>query len=467
MKKLLVVIMCLFVCSSQGFSQSSFTPVVTDHYRVNTESGEEYSSMIASKMESALLFFNELMHFDLSKLPVKFKVTIYKEKASFDAYLSNVLGLTRDDFVYIHYSDLAKCELVGFVKEDESDMNISLLHQGFIQLIKAFYSNVPIWMSDGIAAYLENATYTKPVPANESESAKPGAFILNINLAMLDAFKSVIKGDGGQKIIPLEDFLVLDRADAVNQINIFYPEAWGFIYFLLTSPDKNNARILWDSLCGMDPSLSVKDNSVLIRNKIYLWIGKETLEKNFIDYIVSSKTFNDLLTEGLTAYNNNDLKKANEDFSRAGELKPGHYFPQYYLGLIAYDTKQYDAAEAYYKKAQELGMEKGLINYALGVNEYANNQYEQSIVHLQEAAKEDPTKFGEKADTLLKQIDEEMKQLGTFESATPVPTVEPTVEPTTQPTPAPTSATKSTPKPTPEPTPEPAADEEAPVEEAP
>jgi tetratricopeptide (TPR) repeat protein len=440
------------------FGQTAgFNQAVTDHYKIVSEISEEHAQSIAAKMESALVYFNQLLHFDLSTLAVKFKVTIYKEKTSFDSYLKKVLGIVRDDFVYIHYSDLNKCELIGFDKSDETDLNISLLHQGFIQFIKAFMPNVPIWISDGLAAYLENATYIATTGSDTAETSDvSGAFNLNLNLGLLDALKTIIKGEDGKQIIPIEDFLTLDRTQALASIDVFYPQTWGFIYFLLASPSKSHTRILWDAIANVDPTLSVKDNSILVKNKMLMWISKATLEKDFTDFILSSKTFNDLLTDGLAAYNNIDLKSAKSNFEKATELKPAHYFPQYYLGLIAYDEKDYDTATTHYMKALEFGMDKALVNYALGVNAYANNKYDDAIKYLQEASTADPTKYGEKTGTLLKHIEEEMSLNGvsTEGTETEVPTDEPTVAPTPESTVAPTTAPTLSPStiPTPEPT---------------
>ena len=63
-------------------------------------------------MESCLGLYNSVLHFDLSQLKVKLKVRIYADKSGFDDYLTSVIKETKDDFVYIHYSDLGKCELV-------------------------------------------------------------------------------------------------------------------------------------------------------------------------------------------------------------------------------------------------------------------------------------------------------------------------------------------------------------------
>lgn len=457
MNKLHIIGLVTLLSVSALFGQTSkFSQISTDHYRISAESGDETAKMIAMKMEAALSYWNELVRFDLTKLTTKFRVTIYSDKSGFDAYLKRVLRFTRDDYVYIHYSDPNKCELVGFDKEDEKDLDISLLHQGFIQFIRAFIPNVPVWISDGLAAYMENATYSivdaaATTGGKTSRTKQVGKYTINLNLGLLEAIKTIVKGESDKSIIPFSEFLVIEREQAVAHIDVFYPQAWGFIHFLLMSPSKNNARLLWDSLSDLNPTLSLKDNSVSIRTRIFRWIDEKSLEKSFSEYILASKTFNDLITEGLTAYNENQLAAAKEKFIKAGELKPGHYFPQYYLGLIAYDQKQYDEAETLYQKALESGGDKGLISYALGVNAYANNRYDDAQKYLNDAKKQDRKKYGEKVDVILKQIETESEYLEEDPAAD-------------EPTPTPTPKPAATGTPTPEPSAEPAPSEDKDIE---
>jgi hypothetical protein len=123
----------------------------SDYYRIYSDVSEETAKLISVKMEAALKLYNSIFHFDLSKLSVKLKVKIYNNIDNFNSYIRKFVTEKKNDFIYIHYSDLGKCELVGFTKSAMADFNQSLLHQGFIQFIKAFVANPPLWLQEGMA----------------------------------------------------------------------------------------------------------------------------------------------------------------------------------------------------------------------------------------------------------------------------------------------------------------------------
>jgi tetratricopeptide (TPR) repeat protein len=446
MKRLLILSILMFISSLIFGQTSKLEQVVTEHYKVYSDVSETYASDVAQMMEAALELYNTIFHFDLTKLETPFKITIFSTKAGFDRYLQKLLGQTREDFVYIHYSDMRKCELVGFKKKDMKDFTASLLHQGLIQCIKTFIPSVPFWISEGVAAYIETSTYSIEEKTTASESAETevaadsesvedtettegeevteetepvkrlsaGTFTLNKSLAWLSNLKALIKGEDDRTLLSLSDLLTIDKETAISKIDIFYPQSWGLVYFMLNTDNKNYNRLFWDSLNSLDPSLTLKENSLNIKNKVFKWIDHNTFNEHFTDYILSLKTFNELVTEGLDFYNNNELEKAEENFLAAIDLKPGHYFSYYYCGLIAYARKEYYTAEEYYLKALDLGSDKALTYYALGVNAYADNNYENAIVYLNDAKKENSEKYQQKVETILNRIESETKETEDF-----------------------------------------------------
>ena len=109
-------------------------------------------------MEAAIVLYNEIFHFDLSQLPAKFRVRIFKDLDGFNAYLTKVLSQTRTDFVFIAWSDPERSELLCFPKDDAA-FTASLLHQGCIQFIKGFVDNPPVWLREGVATYLDASAW--------------------------------------------------------------------------------------------------------------------------------------------------------------------------------------------------------------------------------------------------------------------------------------------------------------------
>ncbi len=377
----------LFSASSTFFREES------PHYRVYSDDSASSAREISRKMEACLQLYNGILHLDLSSLKVKLKVRIFKEKSSFDRYLVSLINQTRDDFVYIHYTDLEKSELVGFEKTNSAEFDSSLLHQGFIQFIKAMIPNSPIWLREGIAAYVENSKY------NSSTSS----FVWRPNLVWLDSLKSIINTK--DKFIPLDKLLVMNKQEALENISLFYPEAWGIVQYLSNTGKKKYNRIFWDSISALKAGATVDENSDYVLEKAFSWVDKNNLHNDFISYIKSLKTFTDYIKEGIDFYSKGDINSAEESFKQAVRIEPDNHIPYYYMGLISYARKKYGDAEVFYKKALKLGTESGLINYALGVNAFAANKYDDAVVYLKKAKETDEKTYGAKVDTLLKRIE--------------------------------------------------------------
>ncbi len=373
---------------------SSIVQANSNHYRIYYEGTDADAKNFAVRMESCLELYNSVLHFDLAKLKVKLKVRIFADKSGFDAYLKTIIKDTRDDFVYIHYSDLGKCEMVGFQKTVEADFYTALLHQGAVQFLKAHVANPPLWLQEGLAAYFEQAVF----------SASKSKYILPTDLVWLTTLKKMAKGESEQRLIGFDSFLTLDKTQAQVQLASFYPQAWGLVYFLLNSKDSNVNRILWDSIAALDPTLTASDNAVRVKEKAFGWYGVAKMETDFRNYINGLKTLSDLVAEGVTYYTNNDLDKSRDSFTKARDRGSENYIAWYYLGLISYNKKDYSNAETLYLKAMDLKAPEALINFAIGVNAYADNNYEKAATFLKNAKALDAIKYGEKADSILKEI---------------------------------------------------------------
>ncbi len=162
----------------------------TDHYRIFSEVSQAQADDVSHRMEAALALYNDIFHFDLTQLPAKFRIRIFKDLDSFNAYLTKVLSQTRTDFVFIAWSDPERSELLCFPKDDAA-FTASLLHQGCIQFIKGFVDNPPVWLREGVATYLDASTWD---PASSTFTFKP-------NLAWLDGLKAMVRGETPAKLI--------------------------------------------------------------------------------------------------------------------------------------------------------------------------------------------------------------------------------------------------------------------------
>jgi tetratricopeptide (TPR) repeat protein len=363
------------------------------HYRVFSEASQSQAEEIARRMEACLRLYNDIFHYDLAQLPAKMRVRVLKDAASFNAYLTKILSQTRADFVFVAYSDAEKSELLCYPR-DEKSFSASLIHQGCIQFLKAFVANPPVWLREGVATALESAAW----------DARAAAYMPRPNFAWLDTLKTIIRGETPQKLIPVTDLLMLTREMAQAKPDVFYPQSWGLVHFLLSSPEKSYNRMLWDSIAAVDPKATLEDNSQRVRRRAFSWAGEEALSRDFEAFILSQKTAGEWLRDGMDAYGKGDLAAADAALARSLDVEPENGAAWYYLGLVSYTRKDHAKAEEQYLKAFELGVNAGLINYALGVNAFAAGKSDMAVKYLQFAKDADKPAYGEKVDALLKRI---------------------------------------------------------------
>jgi tetratricopeptide (TPR) repeat protein len=389
------LVLALFLCGSLlAFAQDAaqFT-AETDHYRVFAATSQAQAEDVARRMEAALALYNGIFHFDLAALPAKFRVKVFADINAFNTYLDTVLSQARQDFVFVAWSDPERSELLCFPKEDKA-FTASLLHQGCIQFVKGFIDNPPVWLREGAASYLDASTW----------DAKSGSFAFKPNLAWLESLQAMIRGETPSKPISFPDLLTMSRDKAQAQMDVFSPQSWGLVQFLLDAPDRGYSRILWDSIFALSPKATLEENSQLARKRGFSWVTDQKLRQDFEEYILSLKTATTLVKEGIDQYSKGDLANAEQSFTRSLDLEPGGATAWYYQGLLAYGRKDYAKAEDLYMKAFQLGLNAGIINYALGVNSFAAGKNADATKYLNFAKEADKKVYAEKVDALLKRI---------------------------------------------------------------
>ncbi len=390
-----ILALALFLCIPLAvFSQDAaqFT-AETDHYRVFSETSQAQAEDVAHRMEAALALYNDVFHFDLATLPAKFRVRVFKDLDSFNAYLNKILSQTRSDFVFVAWSDPERSELLCFPKEEPA-FTASLLHQGTIQFIKGFVDNPPVWMREGVATYLDASTW----------DASSATFTFKPNFAWLDTLKSLVRGETPAKLISFADLLTISREAAQSQMDVFAPESWGLVQFLLSAPDRDYSRALWDGITALSPKATLDDNSQRARKRAFSWVTDQKLSADFKSFVLSLKTATDLVKDGIDQYTAGNLPAAQDAFTAALALDSANGTAAYYLGLIAYARKDYGKAEDQYLKAFQLGTSAGVINYALGGNAFAAGKNADAVKYLNFAKQADAAAYGDRVDSLLKRI---------------------------------------------------------------
>ncbi len=372
----------------------AFQEAVSDHYRVFSEVSLTHAQETADMLDEYLELYNKYMHFDIEELPAKLRVRVFANKTNFDSYLASIIPQQRDSFVFLQYQDVAKSELLGYHTEEES-FRRSLAHHAFIQFLKAYIPNPPLWMQKGFAVFFEKSTYNSSIPEVEFKE----------NLAWVRTLKSIVNESSSVELINLDELLTINVETANTNIEAFYAEAWALVSFLYNSDLKEYNRMLWDSISALDAESSISQNANTIKNDVFSWVTLQQFYADFQDHLATVKTFAELVRDGMAYYGEGKYDQAQKAFLKAIDRNESHDIPYYYLGLINYTREEFTLAEYYYLTAQQMGGDLGLTYYALGVNAYANNRFEDAKRFLQQAQDADPFAYGEKSQNLLNKIE--------------------------------------------------------------
>jgi tetratricopeptide (TPR) repeat protein len=393
MKKAALYIMILLFLAPLALPAQS--PAVyeaaADHYQITSEVSPEHAAGMGKNLDALFGAYNSYFRFDPAKLQGKLKVRIMANKQRYDEYMHRFVSRSRDDFTYLHYTDPAKCELVGYAG-DESSFRLALNHQAFIQFIRAFIPNPPLWIREGFAVYFENTVFDPSTAKVEYQE----------NLAWLDTLKAMA-ANKGEKLLPIRDMMRIDADGVRDNLEVFYPQAWGIVSFLTNTKDPNYSRLLWDSVTTLQASASLEENENIVYERVFKWYDERSLSGDFIAYIESRKSFRSLVQDGINLYSANSLDEAEEAFREAIRLNESNFVPYYYLGLIHYARKDYPAADKEYEKALEKGAQPALIYYAKGINALAGGRPDDALDSLKKAGEADPA-YKQKAEDLSKRI---------------------------------------------------------------
>lgn len=392
-KRLFVALVLCLVALSAVAQDGQFFEYASDHYRVRSQVSRIHAEETALKLEAMMRLYNEYFRFDPDRLTAKLNVRIFRQTADFDRYLRRVINETRDDFTYLHYSDLARSELVGFYSEGES-FDLSLSHQGFVQFLRAFVANPPLWLREGFAVFFEQSEYDDDFQT----------VVYRENLSWLETLQSVLDGTSRMDPIPLREMLTMDVDEARRRIDVFYPQAWGVVSFLVNAPNRDINRILWDTISALEPRGTKEQNEENIEQKVLRWLNEDFILERFGEYVAERKSFRRLVEDGIDHYDRGQIVTAESVFVQALQLREDSFVPHYYLGLINYDKGNHSLAEYYYNQALARGADDALTYYALGVNAFADNRFDDAMRYLDETVEVDPA-YSEKAAELIAEME--------------------------------------------------------------
>ena len=369
--------------------------LTSGHYSITWPEGFSGIEPVADYFNASWNAFNEVFRFESAGpagLGRTCRVLIFANKEAFDEYIRARIGETRTGCIFLKY---ARPELSELVILGAPVPGPALNRQLFLQYIYSFVSEPPVWIRDGFQAWFEQL-----VPDAES-----GVLVREASSAWLESAKN-LQSDSLRKLNVLE---ILNAETGTVDSSRLYPQAWAFVAFLLSTENPEYQRFLYESCIllkgeGAFNAAAQKENTTRIAERFSRFYSAEKTDADFTAWLAGQKTFNELLQEGVTAYNGGKYPEAREALLDAGQVRSDDPLLVYYLGLVSYAEKKYREADEWYKKALAYGGESSTVNWALGLNAAADKRYAEARTYLEAARTANPARYGEKAARLISSL---------------------------------------------------------------
>jgi tetratricopeptide (TPR) repeat protein len=376
MKKISAVLI-IFVIAGASVYGSEITR--TKHYEIISDGINADGT--AKQMEVLFEVFNRIFMFDpnLGSLPLR--VRIFSNTTGFNNYIQTAFAPATEGALYLHYAQSDLRELL--IDLSNSGAKEALPYQAFIQYIRAFAAQPPLWMQKGFAEFFIALSFNKN-----------GDLVYEENLSWLPVVKNMRARPS------IEEILM-----SANETDNFHYLACSLVSFFLNSEKDEYTRSFTDSLMTLSNNNTTVQNTTAVSRRILLGHNAGEMARDFQNYINSRKTFSELISEGQRAFSTGDRTGAELSFRAAIEIKSNHFIPYYYMGLLAYNAGRFDDAKNFYLAAIDNDPDTALVYYALGINSAAAGKIDEAVDYLNNAGREDPARYREKAGTIIELFD--------------------------------------------------------------
>lgn len=344
---------------------------------------------------------NGVFRFDSVEESRVAKIIILPDQASFERYVSERIGEARSQYLLLRYSDPARSELVVYPRVPATTPAVSayaafsgpaLNRQLFLQYLYAAVSEPPLWVRDGFQAYFESLSW--------DAATKRVSF--DANSPWLETAKAMA-ADPGRK---LSSQAILSALTGTYDSAVFYPQAWAFVSFLVSSEHPEYQRFVYESsllLAALAPynALTQKENTDAVLARFSGYNDPVRVDGDYATWLSVQHTFNELVQSGVSDYNAGSYESARKALSAAVSMRATDPLATYYLGLVAYAKKDYAAAELWYRMALEYGGDVSTVNWALGLNAYSDKRFAEAKVYLETARQANPARYGTRVADIL------------------------------------------------------------------
>ena len=370
-----------------AFAQQGGPALRTAHFEIYADPADVHpgdAQVLARQMEGRFAAYNQIFRFDPERLPRPLRVRVFRSRELYESYVgARIEGAVPPGAVYLHFGQSELRELIIHLGSEAE----ALPFQAFIQFLRAFVPDPPIWIRDGFGVHFATlALDEEGVPTHRE------------NLAWLDAVKAMRGG------IPSPEAIM--RATAPATVHNFPGVAWSLVSFFLNSGNYEYLRSFTESFMMLRYESTAEENAAAVIARIALWNNLYDIARDHLRYLDSRRSFSELVADGQRAYISGYAAIARATFRRALEIRPDHYAPWYYLGLLAYNEGDTATAEWYYRMALSLGADTASVLYAMALNAATATRIDEAIELLRQSAQIAPGRFRERAETLIYQLEQ-------------------------------------------------------------
>lgn len=393
------ILVCMFVlvmiCTGYGETLTS----VTGNYRFTYS---DPSLDIEDVGRSFMLLresFSELCGFDPDPDKYPAHIRILPDRAAFDEYLVSRIGETRNQFVFLKYGRPELSELVLYPSAEgnnyQSFAGPSLNRQLFLQYLYSYVLEPPLWLRDGLQAWVETLT----IENNEIVQSGYSPW--------LETAKQYL--DDSTRRLPLRS--ILTALTGTYEAARLYPLSWAAVSFFLQTGHNGYERFVHETFVVLEGRdgynrRSQDENTRAVYDRFERIARFKDADTDFMTWIRAQTTFSEMLKTGMDAYTAGRQEDAQQVLQKAVQLQPSDPLPAYYLGLSLYATGSYQEAQKWYRRSLENGADPATVHWALALASHASRDYSAAREYLDKARELSPARYGEKAAALLRSIPE-------------------------------------------------------------
>jgi len=224
-----LLLFCL--CASlPACAEERWIEVRSAHFTVQTPGNEKDGRKIADQFEQIRALFHSAFPTLRTDPAQPIVVIAVKNESGMKVYLPEMWETKgHTHAVGLYQSGFDKHYVILQMDAEGNNPYHALYHEYTHALMHLNFSNIPIWLDEGVAEYLGNASI------GDKES----------RIGLIDPGNVYVFQQN--KPLPIETLFAVDHASPYynesNRTSIFYAESWALVHYLMLSPDARQKQL--------------------------------------------------------------------------------------------------------------------------------------------------------------------------------------------------------------------------------